>query len=107
MIQGLQSRCWLSLRVHSSGDWGGGGEAIVQPPGNRGRALANIWEPAGQGWGSEGIRAFKRLPREVPQLLHLPAPDTSVTMWFLVLCLALSLGGTGETVGGCGRGNGP
>lgn len=53
----------------------------------------------GPWWG--GSEGFKRLLRKAPQLQahRLLSLDTSVTMWFLVLRLALSLAGTGETVG--------
>lgn len=49
-------------------------------------------------WGDEALKSSsERIPSSklTPCLLL----DTSVTMWFLVLCLALSLAGTGETVG--------
>lgn len=49
-IEGLlNNRCSLSRPVLSSGVGGG-----VRPPDSRGRALASIWVPAGQGRGPGG-----------------------------------------------------
>ncbi|VTJ73890.1 Hypothetical predicted protein [Marmota monax] len=52
------------------------------------------------GWGRGGLH---KPPQGVPQsrACHLPL-EASVTMWFLVLFLVLSLWGTGETVGNPG-----
>lgn len=47
------------------------------------------------------MRALKSSPGRFPssKLTACLRLDTAVTMWFLILCLALSLAGTGETVG--------
>lgn len=65
-------------------------------------AGAGPWQGVAlEGWG---MRAFKGSSERLTTCLPL---DTSVTMWFLVLCLSLSLAGTGKTSGRCGRGAGP
>lgn len=96
--EGLQSNsCSLSRPFHKLWVW----ERVVRPPGSRGRALASIWVPAGQGWGPGGMRALKGSSGRLPgsKLTACLPLDTSVFMCFPVLCLALSLAGTGETVG--------
>uniref|UniRef100_A0A8I3NM17 Kallikrein 1 n=3 Tax=Canis lupus familiaris TaxID=9615 RepID=A0A8I3NM17_CANLF len=100
--QTLQNnRCALSRPLHSTGVGVG-----VQSPGSRGRALASIWVPAGQGrsprvgrgggggGGGGEMRDLKHSLGRLPSS-QLTTSLPVVTMWFLVLCLALSLAGTG------------
>lgn len=76
--QGLQAQLWLAsapgmlpaqsraYRITGAGSpipsttlgRGGGRGGGGQPPGSRGRALARIWVPAGQGRGPPGDEAF-------------------------------------------------
>ena len=70
---------------------GGGVGVGVQPPGSRGRALASIWVPAGQGWGpgGGGVRALKgssgRLPSSKLTACCPWTPLSPCGSWFCAL----------------------